>query len=219
MSESGHHPPPGFAPHRSRFTLSGTLLIIYIVVYLTEKFYTDDRLTRIQFISSTFALSVDGLKHGYLWQLLTYQFMHGGDLHLILNCMALHFIGGTVELLLGRLAFIGVYFGGGIVGGLVQCAAGMLAGQGDIPMVGASGGLMALFGVICWQFWGQRLRLLIMFIIPVNLTGRSMLLLLTAIDVGGAIIHKGNIAHYAHLGGLYAGFLAMKLLTRRAPPG
>ena len=32
-----------------------------------------------------FALSVEGLRHGFVWQLLTYQFMHGGLLHLLLN--------------------------------------------------------------------------------------------------------------------------------------
>ena len=29
-----------------------------------------------------FALSVEGLRHGFVWQLLTFQFMHGGWLHL-----------------------------------------------------------------------------------------------------------------------------------------
>jgi membrane associated rhomboid family serine protease len=205
----------GDAYPRPRRALSGILLVVYVAVFLLEEIYVDNRLSRIQFINSTFALSLDGLKQGYLWQLLTYQFMHGGYVHLLFNCLVLHYVGRTVETLLGRPAFVLVFFGGGLVGGLVQCLTALLPGGVDVPVVGASGGLMALLGVICWQFWTQRLRLLIMFIIPVNLTGRSMLILLTIIDVGGALLLRDNIAHYAHLGGLYTGFLAMKYLFGR----
>lgn len=196
-------------------SLTTVLIVVYVAIYLLEQIYIDGRLSRTHFVYSTFALSIGGLKQGYLWQLLSYQFMHGSDLHLIVNCMALYFIGPTVEILLGRMRFLAVYFGGGVVGGLVQLVVGnWLVGE-DVAMVGASGGLMALLGVVAYQFWRQPLRLLIFFILPVNLTGRSMLILLTAIDLGGAILHKGNIAHYAHLGGLYSGFLATRFLARR----
>src|SRR5664279_4676933 len=48
-----------------------------------------------------FALSVEGLRHGFAWQLLTYQFMHGGLLHLLLNCWAIYIFGREVEETLG----------------------------------------------------------------------------------------------------------------------
>src|ERR1700743_573611 len=43
------------------------------------------------------ALSNTGLKHGYVWQLLTYQFLHGGPLHLLFNALGLWFFGRPVE--------------------------------------------------------------------------------------------------------------------------
>lgn len=211
MSEFQTVPPPLPVPRR---LLSNTLLVSYVAIYLLEQFYVTTP-SRGHFISSTFALSLGGLKEGQFWQLLTYQFLHGGDLHLVMNCLGLYFIGPTVELLLGRVRFVALYFGGGVVGGLLQLTMGALTNSPDVAMVGASGGLMALLGVVSCQFWRQRLRLMIMFILPVSLTGKGMLILLTAIDVAGALFHDSVIAHYAHLGGLYAGFLGMRYLQRR----
>lgn len=209
---------PARQPASPRF-LSNGFLFVYVGVYVLELLYVDSpqRWSREQFVSSTFALSWGGLKQGCVWQLLTYQFMHGGELHLFLNCLGLYFVGPTVEMLLGRIRFLFVYFGGGVVGGLLQILVGHLHGGVDVAMVGASGGLMALLGVISCRFWTQRLRLLLFFILPVSLTGRGMLILLTVVDLAGALFHQSVIAHYAHLGGLYAGFLWTKLLMRRPP--
>jgi membrane associated rhomboid family serine protease len=209
MSETPYPAPRG--------TLSGTLLMVYVIVYVAELFWVDGRTSRSHFISETFALSLGGLKQGYLWQLLTYQFMHGGGVHLLFNCLGLYFVGPTVELLVGRLRFAAIYFGGGVAGGLLQLFMGHLSGGPDVAMVGASGGLMALLGVVSCRFWSQRLRLMILFILPVTVTGRGMLILLTVLDLAGALFHDSRIAHYAHLGGLYAGFFAMRwLIGRRA---
>ncbi len=208
----GHGQPPPLVRQPGR--LSNALLVIYVAVFLLERFFVNSA-SSAHFVSSTFALSLGGLKEGYLWQLLTYQFMHGGDLHLVMNCMGLYFIGPTVEILLGRARFLALYFGGGIAGGLLQLFMGLVQGGPDVAMVGASGGLMALLGVVACQFWRQRLRLMIMFILPVSVTGRGMLILLTAVDLAGAFFHDSVIAHYAHLGGLYAGFWGMKFLQKR----
>src|SRR5437667_1981257 len=68
------------------------------------------------------ALSVDGLSRGYVWQLLTFQFMHGGPIHLLLNCWAIYMFGREVESALGRRGFLTLYFSSGIIGGLMQVA-------------------------------------------------------------------------------------------------
>ena len=53
------------------------------------------------FIYSYFALSLEGLKHGFVWQLLTYQFMHGGLFHILLNGWAIYVFGRAMEETLG----------------------------------------------------------------------------------------------------------------------
>src|SRR5260370_5612004 len=73
-----------------------------------------------------FALSIEGLRHGFIWQLLTFQFMHGGWLHLFLNCWAIYVFGRAVEDALGGGPFLRLYLLSGIVGGLIQMAGGLL---------------------------------------------------------------------------------------------
>src|SRR5215208_2656984 len=77
-------------------------------------------------IDHYFALSVDGLRAGYIWQLLTFQFMHGGWIHLLLNCLAIFMMGRDVEDAVGRKRFLTLYFSSGIIGGLVQIALGLI---------------------------------------------------------------------------------------------
>ena len=76
-----------------------TLLIISVAAFLVQLAVGASS----QFpINRYFALSVEGLRHGYVWQLLTFQFMHGGILHLVLNCWGLYVFGREVEEVLGR---------------------------------------------------------------------------------------------------------------------
>src|SRR5262249_37912516 len=101
-------------------------------------------------VGDYFALSVDGLRHHYFWQLLTFQFMHGGVIHLLLNCWAIFMFGREVEETLGRKSFLVLYFSSGVVGGLFQVAFGELMarflqdGRFLGPTVGASAGAFGL---------------------------------------------------------------------------
>src|SRR5207245_1735727 len=67
-------------------------------------------------------LSNDGLAHGRLWQLVTFQFLHWGPLpwHLLFNCLGLYFFGREVEQAIGPSSFLRLYFFSGVAGGLLQ---------------------------------------------------------------------------------------------------
>ena len=49
------------------------------------------------FFYQYFALSNEGLAHGYIWQLVTYQFMHAGFMHLFFNGWAIYVFGIVLE--------------------------------------------------------------------------------------------------------------------------
>ena len=49
------------------------------------------------------------VKDLWLWQFVTYIFMHGHPLHLLLNMLILWFFGSEIELKLGKKGFL-VYF-------------------------------------------------------------------------------------------------------------
>jgi membrane associated rhomboid family serine protease len=105
------------APSRWR-TATAILLLTNAAVFLVQimvqasrpRFYLVDYL----------GLSYAGLIHGYVWQLLTYQFLHGGLLHLLFNSFGLFAFGFAVEHHMGARRFVILYLVSGMVGGLVH---------------------------------------------------------------------------------------------------
>jgi membrane associated rhomboid family serine protease len=154
------------------------------------------------------ALSVEGLRHGYVWQLLSYQFMHGGWLHLLLNCWAIYVFGRELEDALGRSRFLVLYFASGVMGGLFQALIGMLLnGVFAAPVVGASAGVFGLVAAFATLYPERPLMLLLFFIIPVNMRAKFLLLFSGLLAGFGILFPTDNIAHAAHLGGMITGVL------------
>jgi len=155
-----------------------------------------------------FALRVEGLKHGYIWQLLTYGFMHSvpGPLHLICNCWAIYVFGQDVEEALGRKPFLGLYFASIIIGALLQALAGVLLGgvlaRSVVGASAASLGLAAAFAML----FPERV-LLLFFVIPMR--AKYLLLLCAGLTLYG-ILRPDDIAHYAHLGGMLTGIIFVR---------
>lgn len=166
-----------------------------------------------------FALSVDGLRDGYVWQLLTYQFMHGGWLHLLLNCWAIYIFGREVESTLGAKSFLTLYFTSGVVGGLCQVLVGGLAEHFShsawalrfaAPTVGASAGAFGLVAAFAMLYPERPLMLLLFFIIPVNMRAKFLLLFSAALAGLGIVFALDNVAHAAHIGGMVTGILFVR---------
>src|SRR5580700_9983789 len=91
-----------------------------------------------------FALSVEGVKHFYLWQFLTFQFMHAGVLHILLNSWVIFIFGRVLEAHLGAARFVLLYLACGVIGGVFQVLLDLLTAHFDVPVVGASAGGMGL---------------------------------------------------------------------------
>src|SRR5947209_13071798 len=101
----------------SRWKWSVTIILIAlnIIAFLFQRGLLSE-----PFVINYLALSVEGLRQGFIWQLLTFQFMHGGWMHLLLNCWALFVFGRAVEWTIGKGRFLVLYFSSGVIGGLVQ---------------------------------------------------------------------------------------------------
>jgi membrane associated rhomboid family serine protease len=162
-------------------------------------------------VDGWFALSVGGLRHGFVWQLVTYQFMHGGWLHLLLNCWAIYVFGREVEDTLGRKNFLTLYFASGVIGGLFQGLAGVLLdGKFAAPVVGASAGAFGLVAAFATLYPERPLMLLLFFIIPVSMRAKFLLLFSALLTVFGLVFPMDNIAHAAHLGGMLTGIVFVR---------
>src|SRR5471030_2613942 len=105
---------PVYQEPRVSFTVA--LLIANAIVFVIQLIAAPST-TAAEIEDTYFALSLAGLSNGYVWQLLTYQFMHAGWMHMIFNSLAIFFFGRSVETVLGRNRFVAVYFSSGIIGG------------------------------------------------------------------------------------------------------
>jgi membrane associated rhomboid family serine protease len=158
-----------------------------------------------------FALSTEGLARGYLWQLLTFQFLHSGLWHLALNLIGIYFFGRFVEDRLGKSGFLKVYFLSGFLGGIFQVAlAWIFPLHFPGSVVGASAGVFGLLAAFALLEPGG--IILLFFVLPV----RAKYLLWVA--AGLALFYvvvpaRDGVAHAAHLGGILGGVLYLRWRT------
>ncbi len=134
----------------------------------------------------------------YPWQLITYQFLHGGFTHIFFNMLMLWMFGMEIENIMGSRKFLIFYLLAGIGGGLLQ----LVIGTGAGAIIGASG---AVFGVMVAfaMFFPDRM-IYIYFLFPVK--AKYLIVFLMVIE----FLSVGNgsfVAHLAHLGGAVVGFL------------
>jgi membrane associated rhomboid family serine protease len=196
---------PGF---KFRWSATMVLVMVNVVAFIVQS--AVERFSNIP-TNEWFALSVEGLRHGFVWQLLTYQFMHGGWLHLLLNCWAIYIFGREVEETLGRNVFLTLYFTSGVIGGLFQALAGvLLGGRFAVPVVGASAGAFGLVAAYAALYPERPLMLLLFFIIPVSMRAKFLLLFSALLTVAGLVFPMDNIAHAAHLGGMLTGIVFVR---------
>ena len=166
-----------------------------------------------------YSLSVAGLKSGYWWQLLTFQFLHGNWLHLGTNLVLLHSMGPVLETSLGRRRYLLLYMGSGALGGLVQVGAALAwPTYFSHAVVGASAGLCGLLGALGYLYADDVVKGLLFFVIPFQVKAKVMLLLAGIISMVGTVLPFGRVAHFAHLGGLVGGLFILQLLRVKALP-
>lgn len=203
-----------------------SLIVVNALVYVFQYYLLPQIAPTFPF-EGWFALSLDGLRAGHVWQLLTYQFMHGGFWHIFLNCWAIYVFGRAVEATLGKRRMLILYFLSGVMGGLLQMLLAWLMPEhfGAEAVVGASAGAFGLVAAFAVLFPDQRLVMLLFFIIPLIMRARTLLWLSVALAVLGILLPyfgiglMGNIAHAAHLGGILTGFLyAHWMRGFRMPP-
>lgn len=138
----------------------------------------------------------------YPWQLISYMFMHGGFTHILFNMLALWMFGVEIENYWGSNRFLIYYFVTGIGAGLCQI---LIFPESSV--VGASG---AVYGVLL-AFGMMFPDRIIFFSMIVPMKAKYFVLIYGAIELfSGVFGAGGNVAHFAHLGGMLFGFLLIK---------
>ncbi|KJJ88084.1 protease [Prevotella intermedia ZT] len=208
-------------------TVTKNLLILNVLAFVAYIIFSGMGIDLNNLLGLHFFLSNDF----HLWQLVTYMFMHGGYMHILMNMFMLWMFGMVMENVWGSKKFLLYYMvtgiGAGLCQELAQYATYMAEGlnhyqyvateMGRMPMenylslwttVGASGavyGVLLAFGL---TFPNER-----MFIIPIPIPLKAKWIIFgsIAIELFSAMgTSNDGVAHLAHLGGMLFGYLLIR---------
>lgn len=225
-------PGPGVArtlglgiPHGS---VAMTLITVNIVLFAVSSF-ASARSLGVDFMSAVFrpataalynmgALEASSVFFGQIWRLWTYQFLHGGAIHILFNMYALFSLGPATEDVYGPSKTATLYWLTGTGAGIASLMSKLVFypqdGYGRImapPTVGASGAIFGLIGVLighALRRGGSQGAYLRSFLIRWAVYGLVM----------GFMMGADNAAHVGGLAtGLVLGFLVRDGEPARAP--
>ncbi len=185
------------------------LIIANLFGYLLELVLPIEQWIRLALIPQ------DLISHGYVWQLVTYMFLHApfpSLWHILFNMFALWMFGNPLERVWGFRRFLIYYFVTGIGAGLITLLVSLIAAYaGDqssllTPNIGASGAIYGLLLAFAMLFPEQPV---LVFFCP--LPAKYAVLVMGALAFfSGMTGFMPTIGHFAHLGGLLVGFLFLK---------
>lgn len=141
---------------------------------------------------------------GEYWRLFTSMFLHFGLAHLLNNMVLLFFLGDYMERFLGKVRYLILYLGGGILGNIFSYWSELQQGR-QVVSAGASGAIFAVLGGLVVLLLIHRGRLE-----DLSLP-RVLLMAALSLYVG---FRSAGMDGFAHLGGFLGGALlaaAMKL--------
>lgn len=144
------------------------------------------------------------------------QFIHAGLGHLAGNLIFLLLLAFPVEQRLGSVRYILLYLAAGVVGMSLQT----LVGERSIMIVGASANIFGIAGAFLALFWRQQMRLVVSFflihqqVILIPVMAYFGMWVLAEEVVGVLRSTSDGVAHWAHLGGFFAGFASAKLFAQ-----
>jgi len=149
------------------------------------------------------------------YQLFTYMFVHGGFTHIFFNMLSLAFMGPMLESYWGTKRFTMFYMVTGIGAGVFNILVDRYFGVGSFGiMMGASG---AIYGVLMgfgMMFPNMEIMLLIP---PIPIKAKYLVFLLGGLNF--FMDRSGEVAHFAHLGGVVFAFLLITAWRRQGGDG
>ena len=140
----------------------------------------------------------------FLWQPVTYLFLHGGFFHILFNLFALWMFGADLERLWGPRRFLQYFFLTGVGAAVFDV---LLQPSMTTPTIGNSGavyGILLAFGLL----FPER-PIYLWLLIPVK--AKWFVLAMGLIEFVSSFSNPGStISHLAHLGGMLVGFLYLR---------
>ena len=144
----------------------------------------------------------------FLWQFVTYAFLHGGFFHIIGNMYFLYIFGNNVNDKLGNVGYLGFYLAGAVFSGIGHTL------LNNAPAVGASGAVAAVTGAYLVLFPKTLITIVYYFIFIGTMELPAIYLIgLKMILIDNVIVRTTTyVAYDAHLSGYAFGIAALLLL-------
>lgn len=187
----------------SRQKMNLIIVAANIVVFLVLSILGDTEDTR--FMLEHGAEFAPLVKEGEYYRLVTSMFLHFGIDHIFNNMLVLIFLGDMLEQCVGKLRYLLIYLGGGLIGNIVSVWFAFRS-QDFAVSAGASGAVFAVIGALIWLVLRNKGNL-------GEYSGRRLVLMAVLSVLQG--LTAGGVDNCAHIGGLVSGFaLALALCFR-----
>ncbi len=175
-------------------TMVGRIILVNIAVFFLQNLTPD--ITRLFALQPRIVVG-----NFFVWQLITYMFLHGSFSHLFWNMLMLWLFGSTIESVWGPRQFLRYYIYCGIGGAVF----GMIFSYNALTL-GASGAIFGLYLAYAMMFPDSYVYL--MFLIPIK--AKYLVAGLAVYQLASGLAGPSGIAYFAHLGGMAAGVLFFK---------
>ena len=202
------------------------LLIINAILFLATFTLNRFNIDLSDYLGLHFFLAKDFMPY----QLLTYMFMHANFEHIFFNMFALWMFGNTLENIWGSKRFLLFYIVCGLGAGICQEVVqfidfgmrtdwkglavlndGMREVLNTWNTVGASGavyGLLLAFGMLF-----PNSRIYLYFLVPIK--AKWFIIGYAVIELLSGFFSSGNVAHFAHLGGMLFGLILILIWKKK----
>lgn len=150
----------------------------------------------------------------HVWQLITYSFLHGSLLHLGLNMVAIWMFGAALERRWDDLRYLLTYLLSVAVAAMTQIAVSGYSLHAGGPVIGASGGVFGL--LLAYAMYFPNRAIVIIFLPFIRIPARTFVLCYGIVELLLGVTNTiSGVAHFAHLGGLFGGWLGVQYFRGR----
>jgi hypothetical protein len=141
----------------------------------------------------------------YLWQFVSYAFLHGGLMHIFGNMFFLYLFGNNVNDKLGNIGYLCLYLAGAVFSGIGHTL------MSSSPVLGASGAVAAVTGAYLVLFPQTLITVIYWFIFIGTIDLPALYFIVFKLIFWDNVVERRipNVAYGAHLSGYSFGILAM----------
>ena len=204
----------GFPPFRGatrQLIIASAAIYVFILLLLSFAPATGQALVALG------ALTPAGIRHGWLWQFVTYAFVYVDPIDFVMSMLGIYFLGWAVEERIGSGRFYALFLGSTILSGV---AGFLLSLSGVIAQGGATGCGAAVNAILMVFYLFNRNAPIMLFPLPIQFPVKWMVIGIAGIETAYLLLHHFDLFDFVLLLGLGAGYIWYSLfLTRRTSIG